>query len=68
MNMSQLAERIDGVKGSVDAVAKDVKAIKDQALDRRLSSLESTVTWLSRLLVGAVVMFIVAVISAIATR
>lgn len=67
MNITQLAERIDGVRAEVQSVGKDVTSIKEQALDRRLSAVEDGLTWLRRLLTGAVVTMVVLIAVALAT-
>lgn len=68
VSLTQLAERIDGARGEIAAVGRDVKELKEQGLDRRISSLESTVSWLSRLLAGALVTAVVAIAVAFGTR
>ena len=55
VTLTQLAERIDGVRAAVDRIETNVKQINDQALDRRVTKLEDTVRWLGRLLAGALV-------------
>lgn len=65
VTLALLAEKIGVAQSGIDQIQKDLKTVSDQALNLRVSKLESTVTWLSRTVAAAIVSGIVGVVFAL---
>lgn len=55
ITLGVVGERLDQVQATLADIQNNLRTVNEQALDRRVTSLESTVKWLSRALGGAII-------------
>lgn len=55
VTLSLVAERIEQVQATLERVERNQHTINEQALDRRVTSLESNMKWIARALGGAII-------------
>ena len=59
ITLGVVGERLDQVQATLADIQRNLRTVNEQALDRRVTALESTVKWLSRALGGSIIAAIV---------
>jgi len=68
ITMAVLGERLSSVQEGLKNIQTELARFNTQALDRRLTTLESNVRWITRTLVAAIFSIIITVVGAFLLR
>lgn len=55
VTLGQISEQLGDMRGELVEVNRKLDKVTEQALDRRVTALEDTVSWISRLVIGGVI-------------